>query len=105
MLAGFGREINFKGENMPNNKDNPQGGSKNSMGNKSDREFEGQGKDKKFSGGPGEESGSSPKGTSSPGNTDDDEMSTAGGREGQFSDKNRDKDSQWSPGSSQASDQ
>ena len=89
---------------MPNNKDNPQGGSKSSMGNKSDQEFEGQGKDKKFGGGPGEESGTSRKGTGSPGNTDDDEM-TAGGREGQFSDKNRDAESQWSPGSSQSSDQ
>jgi len=90
---------------MPNNKDNPQGGSKSSMGNKSDREFEGQGKDKKFGSGQGQQSGNPRQGTGSPGNTDDDEMSTAGGREGQFSDKDRDTESQWSPGSTQSSDQ
>jgi len=89
---------------MPNNKDNPQGGSKSSMGNQSDHEFEGQGKDKKFGGGQGQQSGSSRQGTGSHGDTDDD-MTTAGGREGQFSDKNRDKENQWSPGSSQSSDQ
>ena len=84
---------------MPNNKDNPQGGSKSSMGNKPDREFESQGQDKKFGGEHDKQSKSSQP------STDDDEMSTAGGREGQFSDKNRDKETQWSPGSSQSSDQ
>jgi hypothetical protein len=71
---------------MPDNKDKkPQSDSKGSMDNKSDREFKGQG-------------------TGTPGNFEDDDM-TAGGREGQFSDKNRDREGQWSPGSSQSSDQ
>jgi len=36
---------------------------------------------------------------------EDEEMPTSGGRKGNFSDKNRDSEQQWSPGSSGASDQ
>jgi hypothetical protein len=36
---------------------------------------------------------------------EDDDMQTSGGRQGNFSDKNREKEGQWSPGSSGASDQ
>ena len=86
---------------MPNNKDNPKSGS---MPNQQDREFESQGKNKGFEGGQGQQAGSSGKGTGSPNFTDDDDMTTAGGKQGQFSDKNRKSDSQWSPGSSQESD-
>jgi hypothetical protein len=34
-----------------------------------------------------------------------DEMNTAGGRKGNFSDKDRDKETEWSPGSTGPSDQ
>ena len=36
---------------------------------------------------------------------EDDEMKTSGGRHGNFSDKNRESEEQWSPGSAGASDQ
>jgi len=92
---------------MPNNKNNEQGGSKSSMGSSSDREFEDQGQNS-MSGrssqgqqGQGSTSGGYGKDTGMQGGMmDDDEMNTSGGREGQFSDKNRDSESQWSPGSS-----
>lgn len=90
---------------MPNNKDNPQGGSKSSMGtHESDREFESQGQNKGHGkdSGQGQQAGGTGKG--SPGPMDDDEMDTAGGRQGQFSDKNRGSEGQWSPGSTQESD-
>jgi len=88
---------------MPNNKDDQKSGSKSSMGNTSDREFESQGKNPSSGkGAPGQQAGSSGKGT---GSQDDDEMSTSGGREGNFSDKNRSSEGQWSPGSSGSSDQ
>ena len=83
---------------MPKNKDNPKGGSQSSMGNKPDREFEGQGMKKDFDN-QGEKAGNPGKSGSSMGTTDDDEMNTAGGRKGQFSDKDRGSESQWSPGS------
>ena len=90
---------------MPNNKDNPQSGSQASTPNTRDREFESQGKNKGFEGGgQGQQAGSSGRGTGSPGATDDDEMTTAGGKQGQFSDKNRGSEGQWSPGSSQESE-
>ena len=83
---------------MPNNKDNPKAGAPGSTPNTPDREFESHGKNKGFGGGSG-------KGTGSPNFTDDDDMTTAGGKQGQFSDKNRGSEGQWSPGSSQESDQ
>ena len=85
---------------MPNNKDNPQSGSQSTTGNKSDREFEGQGK-KNFGGGHDQPAGGSSKKGQGP---MDDEM-TSGGRKGQFSEKDRGSDSQWSPGSSRSADE
>ncbi len=88
---------------MPNNKDNPSSGSQSATGDKQDREFENQGKTKGSGGdGQGQQAGGSQK--ANQGNTKDEEMNTAGGRKGQFSDTDRDSESQWSPGSSQASD-
>lgn len=80
-------------------------GSQSSQGSSSDREFESQGQKKDFGGGIGHEAGGSKSGTGSKGKMDDDEMNTAGGRQGGFSDKDRGKEGQWSPGSSQSSDQ
>ena len=85
---------------MPKNKDNPQSCSQSATCNKSDHEFEGQGK-KNFGGGQGQQAGGSKKGQ---GNMEDDEM-TAGGRKGQFSEKDRGSDSQWSPGTSRSTDE
>lgn len=86
---------------MPNNKDDQKSGSQSSMSNTSDREFESQGKDPSSGkGGEGQQAGGFGKGTGSQENVDDDDTTTAGGREGNFSDKNRDSESQWSPGSS-----
>ena len=54
----------------------------------------------------GKKSGStSNRGTGSTSGMEDDEMSTSGGRQGNFSDKDRGSEGQWSPGSSGASDQ
>lgn len=86
---------------MPKNKDNPQSGSQSAAVNKSDREFEGQGNKKFDGGGQGQQAGGTKKGQ---GNMDDDEM-TAGGRKGQFSEKDRGSDSQWSPGSNRSTDE
>ncbi len=61
------------------------------MDKKSDSEFESPGQDT-----------SSGKGDL--GRKADDETMTSGGRKGNFSDKERDSESQWSPGSSQSSD-
>ena len=85
---------------MPNNKDNKKSGS-SAMGSGSDREFE---KLKKNPGSGKGDQGQQPEtfGTRSRG-MDDDDM-TAGGRKGNFSDKERDSESQWSPGSTQSSD-
>jgi len=94
---------------MANNSDNQKTGSQGSgsMGSgSSDREFESQGQNPSSGkGGQGQQAGSPNKGTGSPGNTEDDDMKTAGGRKGDFSDKDRGSESQWSPGSSQSSDQ
>ena len=90
---------------MPNNKNNTQSGSKGSMGNNPDREFESQGKDKDFgTSGHGKETGGSRQGSRMKDNMEDDEITTAGGREGQFSDTEGGS-KQWSPGSKQSSDQ
>lgn len=89
---------------MPNNKDNQKSGSQSSMGSGSDREFEGQGKN--MGSGQGQSAGGYGKDTGQQGNfQDEDDMTTAGGREGQFSDSNRDKEAQWSPGSSRSSEE
>ena len=97
---------------MPNNKDHQKSGSQGSMGNNPnspDREFESQGQDSGFEkSGQGQQAGSSGgygKDTGSQRNMDDDEMNTAGGREGQFSDSNRGKEAQWSPGSSRSTEE
>jgi len=91
---------------MPSNKDNKKGASRSSMGdssmdNMSDRDFESQGQGQgRTTGGQGGNSGGYGKDTGMQGNMSDDEMNTAGGREGQFSDKNREGQNQWSPGAS-----
>ena len=91
---------------MPKNKDNKKSGSESSMGNTPDREFESQGENPSSDkGAPGKQAGGFRKGTGSQENMDDDEKSTAGGREGSFSDKDRGSEGQWSPGSSGSSDQ
>jgi len=107
----MGGKNNFsRGKHMPNNKDNKQSGSKDSMGSSSDREFESQGQNPisgsggqnrqgqqgGTSGGYGKSTGSQQGGMMD----EDDEMNTAGGRKGQFSDSDRGDESQWSPGSS-----
>jgi hypothetical protein len=89
---------------MPNNKDNMKTGSHGSTGNKPDREFESQGQNPS-SDKSGQQAGSYGKGSGSHGKMDDDDMTTSGGRKGNFSEKNRDSESQWSPGSTQSSDQ
>ena len=94
---------------MPNNKDNQKSGTHGSaMSGSSDREFESQGKNK--SSGMGDHSdkksgSTSGKGMRADSKIADDAMKTAGGRQGNFSDKNRGSEDQWSPGSSGASDQ
>lgn len=84
-------------------------GSKSSMGHDQDREFESQGKNKTSGmGGKGhqsDKSGGYGKDTGPQGNMEDDEMNTAGGREGQFSDSNRGKEAQWSPSSDRSPDE
>ena len=90
---------------MPNNKDHKKTGSQDPMKNTSSgREFDGQGKNPgSGKGDQGQQASGFRKGTQ--GEMEDDEMNTAGGREGQFSDKNRGTEGQWSPGSSQSSDE
>ena len=93
---------------MPNNKYPQKGDSKSSMGGSSDRELESQGKNKSSQMGDksGQKVGSAPHtGTGSDSDMKNDDVTTAGGRKGNFSDKNRGSESQWSPGSSGASDQ
>ena len=81
-------------------------GSQKSMGNKPDREFEGQ--ENRLGSGMGQEhqgSGSQGKQTGgSQGKFEEDDMTTSGGRQGKFSDSESQGDSQWSPGSNQESD-
>ena len=89
---------------MQNNKDKQKSGKESSMGNPSmdnmsDRDFQSQGQ-RSGMGGQDKQTGSSGgygKDTGLQGSIDDDAM-TAGGREGQFSDKNRESENQWSPG-------
>ena len=93
---------NSRGNLMPNNKDNQKtgsGSSPESMSGSSNREFEDQGSNPSSGKGQGQHAGSSGQ------NMEDDDMSTAGGRQGNFSDKDRGDESQWSPGSKQSSDQ
>jgi hypothetical protein len=87
---------------MPNNKDNQKtgsGSSQGSMSGSSNRDFENQGSNPSSGKGHGQQAGSSGR------TMEDDDMTTAGGRQGNFSDKNRGEESQWSPGSKQSSDQ
>ena len=70
------------------------------MSGQSDREFENQGNNPTSGrSGQGQQAGGYGKGAGS--EMDDDEVTTSGGREGNFSDKNRDTEDKWSPGSSQ----
>lgn len=81
---------------MANNKDTKKS---DTMGNKPDREFEGQGRNQRSG------MGTHDKQTSgSQGNFEDNEKTTAGGRQGKFSDSESAGDAQWSPGSNQESD-
>lgn len=88
---------------MANPKNNPKTGSQE----KPEREFERKASDRGQNKGDrhGQKGQPSGSGKNAPPTriNDEDEM-TAGGREGQFSDKDRDRGGQWSPGSSQASD-
>ena len=85
---------------MADNKNNSQSGSKGSTSGQ-DREFESQGQDKGYGKSETGQQGSSAHSSK----MEDDEMNTAGGRKGQFSDSERGKEDQWSPGSTQPSDQ
>jgi hypothetical protein len=91
------------------NQDNQKSGSKSSMGSSpgSDREFESQGKNPgSGKGDQGRQAGTTDRqGSGSQRNMDDDDMNTAGGRQGAFSETDREKEGQWSPGSTQSSDQ
>lgn len=87
---------------MSKKKDNQKSGSKDPMNKTPDREFETQGNNP-TSGKGGQQAGGKQAGSQP--NFEDDDMSTSGGRKGNFSDKDRESQSQWSPGSSQSSDQ
>ena len=84
---------------MATNKNTQKSGSHN-MGDKPDHEFEGQGMSPKS--GKTDQGGQVASGSQR--NTEDDEMNTSGGRQGEFSDTSGGKQGQWSPGSS-SSDQ
>jgi len=88
---------------MPKNKGN-QIDSKGSMGNRSSSEFDRQGQGSSQSNKGGQQAGSYGKNTGSQSNLDDDDLTTSGGREGRFSDKNQSDRGQWSPGSRSSSD-
>lgn len=94
---------------MANKKhDDQNGSSQNSVGSKSGREFESQGQDSDSQGEGQRQAGLAGgygRDTGAQGKVDDDDMDTAGGREGTFSESQRGKDGQWSPGSTQSSDQ
>ena len=84
---------------MQNKKDNQMSGSESSMSTSSN-------KDSGMGNQSGKKSGStSNRGTGSNSGMEDDEMMTSGGRQGNFSDKDRESEEQWSPGSSGSSDQ
>lgn len=87
---------------MSKNKDDMKGGSQDPMSNKPDSEFAGQGTESEKS---GKQAAGSGNGAGSQRRSDKDDIKTSGGRKGNFSDKNRDSESPWSPGSSQSSDQ
>jgi hypothetical protein len=84
---------------MADNKNNPDTNTKTTSGNDNNRAFESQGKNNE----PGV--GQQGQQTASQKKNEDDDMTTAGGRKGQFSDSERGKEGQWSPGSGHASDQ
>jgi hypothetical protein len=85
-LPDRGGKIFIQGEkNMPNNKDQQKSDSMGSMDKSSDRELGTQGKKSS--------------------KMDDDNMNTSGGQKGNFSDKDRGSEKQWSPGSSGSTDQ
>ena len=88
---------------MPKNKGN-QIDSKGSMGNQSGSEFDRQGQGSSQSNKGGQQAGSYGKNTGSQSSLDDDDLNTAGGREGRFSDSDRSDRDQWSPGSRSSSD-
>ena len=92
---------------MATNRNNTQGGSMDSMsGSDKNREFESQGKGYGGSSGQGgQQSGSGKHGLGSHSDMEDDEINTAGGREGKFSDSESGSQGQWSPGSGHSSDQ
>jgi len=90
---------------MPNNKNNQKTDSQGSMGTNSGREFENEEQNTTSGrGGMGQQAGGYGKDAGMQGDMDDD-MTTAGGREGQFSDKNRGSEGQWSPSSSRSTDE
>jgi hypothetical protein len=98
-------ELNLRqgGQRMANNnQDNQMNGSKNSN---STREFESQGTNPGSQGEQAGQPGGYGRDTGAQGNMDDDDMMTAGGREGKFSESEHGKEGQWSPGSAQSSDQ
>ena len=90
------------------NKKDKKSGSHDTMGNKPDREFEGQGsRSSPGMGSQEHQQGSGKQGQQtgrSQGNFEDDDMTTSGGRQGKFSDSESSGGDQWSPGSSQESD-
>jgi hypothetical protein len=83
---------------MANNKNNPNAGSESSMSNKTNQEFASKGKNEKFDN-QGQRTNDPGKSAGSPGMIDDETVDTAGGRKGQFSDKERGSQAKWSPGS------
>ncbi len=94
---------------MPNNKEMQKSGSGDAMENSSTEKMSGrafetqsQNKDSDRAGKDGEAGSSREYGKDNEleGTMDDGDITTAGGREGQFSDKNRGSEDQWSPGSS-----
>ena len=88
---------------MPINKDHKTSDPRSSMSGSLEREFESQGKNKRP--GVGDQKAGSHKGTMSDSGIEGCETNTAGGRKGNFSDKDRGSEDQWSPGSTGASDQ
>ncbi|PYT01635.1 MAG: hypothetical protein DMF63_01960 [Acidobacteria bacterium] len=84
---------------MQNKKHDQKSGSSSSMSDGPEREM---GKGKDTGSGPDD---MSKKSSSGKGMGDEDDMTTSGGREGNFSDKNRGSEDQWSPGSTGSTDQ
>ena len=84
---------------MPNKKD-MKSGSQSNMGDKPDSEFHNPSSNPSSgkTGQSGKQAGGSQR------NTEDDDMKTSGGRQGEFSDTSGGKKGQWSPGSSGSSD-